>query len=76
MVVVVVDVVVVAVVAAAAAAVAAAAAAVAAAASSPLRMTADRLKTQSPLELWTVNKSVYTIKPILPWNNLMFFVFV
>ena len=49
---------------------AAAAAAVAAVASSPLCMTADRLKKHSPLELWTVNKAT------LPLNNLMVFVFV
>ena len=48
---------------------AAAAAALAAVASSPLRMTADRLKEHSPLELWTVNKAVYTIKSLLPSNN-------
>ena len=53
-----------------------AAATVTAVASSPLRMTADRLKEHSPFELWKVNKAVYTIKPILPLNNLMVFVFV
>ena len=57
-------------------AVVAAAAAVADVASAPLRMTADRLKAHSPLELWTVNKAIYTIKPTLPFNKLMVFVFV
>ena len=74
MVVVVVAAVVVAVVIVVAAAAAAAAAATVA--SSPLCMTVDRLKAHSPLELWTINKTVYTIKPILPLNNLMVFVFV